>query len=482
MNRIKKCICLIIIIFMVSNSVSAETYWGYQYNEWDESEPAPNGYEPEQIVNGESLGIGKLENPKDMVVLNNELYILDSGNKRVVVLDQKYQLVRIIDQFVDNKVPYSLNAPQGLYVTEQGGLIIADTENKAVIICDKNGVILDKITKPESEVFPQTSEFKPMKVLQDQVGNYYVIVSGLFYGSAVFNTDGEFNGFFGSNKVQLTAQILADFIWKRFLTAEQIAKSERNVPIGYSSFDIDEENFIYTCTDRIRNGSNEIRKLNPVGNNILPDNEFGDREYLLYKSDLVDTSFVDLCVDDNGFIYGLDITRGRIFQYDREGNTITIFGGKGEQFGTFTTPQAIECMGKDVLVLDNTKNSITVFRPTEFGNRVRTALQLYNEGLYDEAQSPWEDVLAMYANFDFAYISIGKSLYNLGEYKEAMEYFRLGNDRTNESKAFKEYRTEWARDRFGFIMTIIMILVLFVIYRVNRKKMWKYINRYKNCR
>ena len=376
------------LLGVVSQASAAETYSGYHYNEWDESVPTPNGYLVQDTVRGEELESSAWLAPKDLYVYNNMIYLLDSGNNRIVIMDENFSVKQVLDTFSREGDPYQLNAPSGIYVADKNTIVIADTGNAAVVVCDGNGIISMMLTKPESALFPQNHEFKPTRVLKDAIGNYYAVIEGLYYGAVCYNSQGEFTGFFGSNEVKVTASVLLNHFWKRFMSNEQISYTENVVPVGYSSFDIDEENFIYTSTNQITLSENEIRKLDPSGKNILPDGDFGDLEYMVYKSSILDTSFVDICVDEDGYIYGLDVTRGRIFQFDEEGNKIFIFGGQGLQEGTFKTPTAVDTLGKRVLVLDAGKNSLTVFERSAFGKSVDQALQLFNEGLYDEARDP----------------------------------------------------------------------------------------------
>ncbi len=48
-------------------------------------------------------------------------------------------------------------------------------------------------------------------------------------------------------------------------------------------------------------------------------------------------AFVDITVDKKGFITALDQTNGELYQYDKLGNLIFIFGGIGNQDGLFKT-------------------------------------------------------------------------------------------------------------------------------------------------
>ena len=76
----------VLLLFSGSAVSASEAYAGYNYNSWSVSEPAPNAYEAVAAVSGLSAGTTEFLSPQDMVYQNGELYILDSGNARVVVL------------------------------------------------------------------------------------------------------------------------------------------------------------------------------------------------------------------------------------------------------------------------------------------------------------------------------------------------------------------------------------------------------------
>ena len=61
-----------------------------------------------------------------------------------------------------------------------------------------------------------------------------------------------------------------------------------------------------------------------------------------------------------------------------------------------------------------------------------------------------------------AYISIGKSLMAEEKFKEAAEYFKLGNDREGNSDAFQSYRNELLQKYFPWIcLGVVLIIDLF---------------------
>lgn len=291
----------------------------------------------------------------------------------------------------------------------------------------------------------------------DSTGSLYVIAFGVFQGLVAFDHTGRFTGFFGSNPVQVTLALLADRFWKSILSREQRSRMLRYVPVEYSGIDIGSDDFVYTTT-RSTN-QDQIKKLNPMGANVLTPRStaptarrFGDLESNVFKSVLITTNFVDVHVDEYGIISGLDGERGRVFQYDQECDLLFVFGGIGDQVGTFRQPVAVESRDGRVYVLDAEKASITTFALTDFGATVLAAVRYYQDGLYDQAVAPWKEVLKRDGNYELAYIGIGKALMKTGDYREAMRNFKLGYDRAGYSKAFAEYRTMLLRSRFSLFV------------------------------
>jgi hypothetical protein len=467
----------VLVYLSVAENSSADTaYRGYNYDAWGDAVPSPSGYEPERLLLGADIGVGNFSNPLDIYVDEaHRLYILDSGNNRIVILDDRFELLDVIDTIHADGQEQALDSPSGLFVTTDGVLYIADTNNNRVVKIDREGNLLREFFKPETELYPPEVVFLPKDVIVDYSDNIYVLVAGIYKGATMYSPEGSFLGFFGNEEVRATSQRLADFFWKRIFTEEQRARMVRYVPVEVGAMAIDEEGFIYTSTE------NNVKKLNPTGKNILITRlrgnvigtaRFGDIESLWLRGLNIATRFSDVCVDDDEFINVLDRTRGRVFQYDQESNLLLVFGGIGGQMGLFKSPAAIDTIGDRILVLDSTDGSITVFKPTEFGALVHDAVKLYNEGMYEEAVEPWYDVLQRDANFELAYVGIGKSLYKLKEFRDAMRFFRNGYDRTGYSQAMKKYRTAFLRAHFSTVVLIICFVIAGIALYGARKRIF----------
>lgn len=508
----------VIAVTTLVSSVSAdEAYYGYNYDWWGDPVPSQNGYVADKVVSGIDIGCGAFKDPNDFYFSQKgELYIADSGyiedgnsniKGRIVKTDGNFGLLSVYKEIdlsgvsdwvkmqegrvasgelteADFKKITNVNfsSPYGLFVDEDDMLYIADKDNDRVIAAyQDNGILKVKqiYIRPTSDVYDSSVTFNPRKVVIDKAKNVYVCIKSITQGAVVFAEDGSFNGYYGANSVQATAEVLANAFWKLVMSREQVQKMRRAVPVEFANFDIDSDGFIYTVTEVKSVTTDVVKKINPAGNNIFTklgytDYSYGDYAQYYYNGQTYKASITDIEVADDGIIDLLDFTTGRVFQYDDECNLLFIFGGTGDQKGTFTSVNAVESKDDRVYVLDGRKASITVFKQTEFGSIVHKAIELFNKGKYEEAREPWEEVMRRDANYWFAYIGIGNAYLNAGDYETAMDYFYY-NSRGGYNQAFKGFRMDFIRDNFNIIITVVLIIIvaLIVLIQINKRRKLK---------
>lgn len=463
---------------MTVNVSALETYDPYSYDRWGDPVASQAGYTAEKYVDGEMIGCGNFFEPADLFISHDNLmYIADKGNNRIVITDLDFNFIREMKEFSYNGETLTLKKPTGVFVDQYtGNIYICDTENDRVIKCDTDGKVDRLFGKPESELYDQNLTYNPSKVLVDKAGNVYVVVRSQTKGAVMFNSDGEFLGFYGANRVEATAEVLANAFWNLIGTQEQKDRRAKQTPIGFSNFDIDDDGFIFTVTDSQEVETDLVKKLNPRGDNILDslgaaDMTFGDMPPTYYSIYSKKSSLTDIDLGPNGELNILDFQHGRIFQYDKECWLLFIMGGSGDQQGLFLSAAAIESHDNHIYVLDSRKNNITVFTRTVFGEIVTEAANLYNDGLYEESLEPWQNVLKYDGNYRRAYIGIGNALYNKYEYKEAMDYFEISISRQRYNRAFEGYRDQWLKENYVMaIIVVILVIVLLVVYNKLRKR------------
>lgn len=457
----------------VSASAASETYDSYYYDFEGNSEAAPVGYSPSallsQLPNGNAL-----TNITDMYTdVYGKLYLLDSKKSVIIILDKKLNYLGEIT-VTDKGQKVEFIDAQGMCLSENGGkkfLFIADSQNRRILKCDINGKLLKVFTQPKADIFAEEEDFIPEKIIVNDSDTVLALCKGIYKGAVVFNNEGEFLGFYGSNKVQVTAQLLYDYAWKRLFGKERTRTLTSYVPIEFTNFAIDEKGFIYTITSSAQTEQG-ISRINYKGANLLSEElEFGDIENFNHINEEMPTAFIDIVNMGGGIIAALDLTRGRIFIYSKDGDNLMVFGNIGSTLGTFSQVGAIECYEDNLYIYDSTNADITMFSLTEYGKALLGATRLFLDGDYEKSNEAWEYVLEKNQSFSLAYLSIGRALSGDGEYEAAMEYFKKANAKEDYSNAFGEQRKIFLTNWLWLILLIGLVLAAAVfVLRVVLKK------------
>ena len=461
---------LILAAALSAPAAADAPYLSYDATAYRSQVPAPNAYEPDRYVTGRDIGLEGFEKPVDFAMTDKGvLYVLEESG-RVSRLSPELTLIDTIERIVDENGQESpLNAPQGLFVSADGDIYVADSDNGRVLRLSPEGVIRQTFLRPDDSTYTAET-FRPMKVTADKNGTVYVLIEGVYQGILVYTPKGEFTSFFGSPPVQVTAAQLLDRMWKKLLSKEARNNMARYVPVSFTNLDMDKKGFIYTCSSYTNNQKEQLRKLNYLGNNVYPfTGNFGETDAAVDKGTSYITSFADVKVTSSELLLGLDQTRGRVYVYDQEGNRLFTFGAPGTLVGSFRKAAAVECFDDWIYVLDADAHSLTRFAPTEYGRAILEATAYYREGQYEQALAPWQTVLGMNANYELAYSGIGQAKMKLGAYEEAVRFFRLGHDRAGESKAFEQVRTQKMRRFMPLILAGLLLLTVLLLFITSRR-------------
>ncbi|MEK4274196.1 NHL repeat-containing protein [Paenibacillus amylolyticus] len=432
----------------------------YHYSFWGDAVPSPAAYEATTIITGKKLNTTPMKEPSDMhVTANQHVFVLDSGNGRIIEMDRNFKLVRTIDSFKQEGKEDHFKNPQGLYVTEKGHLLVADSDNHRVVHLDEQGKLVKIVSEPKSDLLKADFQFKPMRIVMDKGERIYVMAEGVFDGFMEFSADGTFSSFIGANRVQVDP---VEYLWKRFATREQRSQMVMFTPTEFTNLDMDEEGFIYaTSGDR---GKDPVKKLNAQGTDILRREGYqtpqGD---LLYTQEAGPSRLIDVDVGDSDMYSVLDSSKGRIFTYNGDGYLLHIYGGIGNRLGQFNTPVALERAGDRMLVLDKALGEITVFQTTEYGRTLHEAVRSYYNGDEDQSSVLFAQAAEMNANLEYAYAGIGKALLRQKEYAESAKYFKRSMEPKGYSKAFLLYRKELMREHFSWMMSGIFLAVAAIV-------------------
>jgi len=452
--------CLLLLAYGETAYASS----AYIYNAKEEAIAIVSPYSVQRVISGASLQIGEFNAPKDVFAYENTLYVLDSGNSRIVVLHEDFSLKEQITPSDSAGNPLTFADAMGVCV-DKGSVFVADKAAKCVYVLDMNGKETGRLTAPDPALLPPDFDYTPTKVLVNSAGVIHVLSSNTYSGALQFSQDKQFVGFFGSEKVEVTPGLMIDMLWRKILTQKQQEGMKRYVPATFINFDADEKDFIYT----VRQTGTEfaqVRCLNPLGINILPEIKFGERETVYDRENKIAISSLiqDVTVDNMGFISIIDSSKGRVFQYDQRSQMLFAFGGRGYTEGSFQMPAAIENIGDRLVVLDESLSNLTVFVPTDFGAAIRQGMKLYNEGKYEECEPYWNTVLKSAGYYGPARSGMGKIYEKQGQYQKAAKEYELAFDSQGYSDAFRQVRDSEIRRFFPVIMISVLLLLLGMVW------------------
>ncbi|MCM3749053.1 hypothetical protein M3223_16985 [Paenibacillus pasadenensis] len=450
-------IALIVIMLFPASASASEPYDTFYVNHGTGQEWI--SYMQDVYTTGDMIvgsGDTALNRPADLFVADNDdIYVADTGNNRVVQLDDKGKWIRAIGT---EEGPGRLSGPEGVFVTHDGMIYVADTGNQRVVIYNSEGVFTKELKKPDSQFLPESYYFVPVKIVVDDRNVLYAVSRGSYQGLMRIGKEDEFTGFFGGNKSSAT---LMDRIKRLIFTEEQLEKETAIRPQEVSNVTLSDEGFIFTTTTGAE--SDQIKQLSAGGSNSLKG----------VKHD--SAQLVDVALDSNQFIYVLDQrlssreTRGKgtITIYSPSGTELFRFGKtlqEPDQRGILSNPVSIDINSRnDLLVLDSNLNLIQMYNRTGFGTTFFQAATDYYEGDYEKSKANWQEVVEQNELISLIYSGLAEVANKEGNIEAAMEYFKITYDAEGYSEAFWTYRMRWIEKYF--VLTLVSLLALWLLYR-----------------
>ena len=391
---------------------------------------------------------------EDMFITENGvIYVADTGNGRVVKLNDAYEVETIYGE-------EELQGPTGLYVDDAGTVFVADARQDEIFIFAADGSVVNQFGRPSEPLFGKNREFLPRKIAVDARENLYIISEGSVNGIVQMNTNGNFIGYFGANTATMSLKMI---LQRLFLTDEQLDQFIKNEAASPSNLTIDHQSLVFTVTAGTDYWES-IRRYTISGKNVFPEIVFGS------------STFRDVHVSEDGLVLAVDAD-GYIAEYDLNGTMLFFFGAKdngNQRLGTIKNPMAIERFGEYIYVLDKDKDALVVYETTSFAREVHEGVRLYIEGFYQEAMPYFEDILDFNGSLIMAYQGIADAYFKAGDYDNALANYRYAEDRDGYSQAFWELRNFVLQQYLSqaFLGFLGLTLVFQVVKRADRRYHW----------
>lgn len=504
MKRIRTTVIISIffLLLLPSIRVEASSFPSYNYDFFRDTVPSKPSFDVERIVYiGDLEGVYNFGDIADLDSSNDRVFIADKTGSQVVVTDHDLEFVTRITLLkdIDGNIVMNgdkqerISKPEGVYVTKDGDLYIADTGYDNPEIEGTSGRIIQlspgidpKNNNPfyylkriiyEPQNMVSSNQFIPQKIAVDNANRIYTIIKGGNEGIIEMNPDGTFSRYFGTTQIRVN---LWNYFWKQLASDEQRQKMNLTFAPPYNNLDIDKNGFIYT-TNSDPDVIDKIQRINPSGINVI--REFG---YFKPIGDIKQSNsqkpsiFSAISVNEFGMYAALDSQNKKVFVYNFDGELLFILGEGGGYEGALNKPSDVAWVKDKIIVSDEVNRSIIVYKPTRFGEEVLRATEAYENGQWDVAGEHWQEAIKLNANYDIAYVGYGKILYMQEAYEEAMENFKLGNNRSYYSMAFREHRNTILQENFLLFISPLILLVGWVLVtemiynRKEGKNEWKH--------
>ncbi len=251
----------------------------------------------------------KLNQPSDVFIdeKNEEIYVVDAGNRRVVVFD--------MDGFYRYQFAMSSSksgGPRSLVVDNRDEILVVI--GGKVACCDFRGSLLEYV---DFDGFPYAEKVNATRIKIDKENNYYVLDTAK---QRVLVFDSNWNFKFAIDKESLP-------------NAQKKVGKKQAGPIKSSSIVdiwVDDEGMVYL--------------LDSMGSKVLI---FNDEGKYLRSIGQPGASFETLsfpngvAVDNQGRVLVMDTTSHGMLGYDKEGKFLFALGGLGQSEGRFYFPRHV---------------------------------------------------------------------------------------------------------------------------------------------
>lgn len=253
----------------------------------------------------------KLNSPNDVFIdeKHGEIYVVDSGNRRVVVFDMdgfyRYQFV----------VPGNLGGSPNSLVLNNRDEILMVVGGK-VAVCDFRGSFLEYV---EFKEFPDAEKVRGTRLKIDKEDNYYLL-DAIKQRILVFDSDWNFKFAIGRENMPYV---------KKAITAPN-GKEHKTKPLNVSDICVDEDGKIY-LVDSI---ASYVFVFDGKGKYLRSIGEPGATFNTL--------SFPNgVAVDNQGRVLVVDTTGNGLLGYSKDGKFLFALGGLGKRAGRFYFPKYV---------------------------------------------------------------------------------------------------------------------------------------------
>lgn len=186
MQKSKKIYCryllvLSLLVSLITGICTSAFADSYTYDIRGNQVPAPDAYELERTVYASELGLESMSTVSAVYYRNGKVYVTLKGT--IVIADENFENAVYITEYTrDDGTKSAINAPTGIWVTEDGHIYICEMDQGEIIEFDENYKFVRAIGDPNC--IGLTVAYKPKRIAVDSVGRMYVLVNNCYEGFA----------------------------------------------------------------------------------------------------------------------------------------------------------------------------------------------------------------------------------------------------------------------------------------------------------
>ena len=264
--------------------------------------------------------------PSAVVADGERLYVLDTGNNRILSTDGLGVVDAIICETDD--CAFTLASPEDMDVHD-GLFYVANTGRGTVEVIDPSGTVVRTIEFPADETAARTTG-----VFVAADGSVYVsdATSGRV---GIFGPDGEFRNFFGE--------------------AGGPGALSFSSPAGLT---VDSDGNLYVAEYTV----GRVQKLSPAGRHLAM--------FEMVPGAVNVSEATDVVIGDNGFLYMADNKRSIVHVFAESGRYLGIVGlvdaARRDSTGALLRPYGLEIQGDTLTVIDRVRGQLNFTIPEEY--------------------------------------------------------------------------------------------------------------------
>lgn len=390
-----------------------------------------------------------LSRPGDLFLLNDHMYIADTGNGRAIRVNLKSGQRDIFGKGL-------FTSPTGIAADEEGRVYVADSGKAEAYRFSSDLKLEQAYTKPNSPKFGSNAQYRPVKVAPANDGGVYLVNEGSVAGLIHMDGGGTFLGYYGASNVHLSP--FEQFL-DAILTEAQKSRSLKRTPPSFANIFRAPDGLVYSIN---RGNGATVNRHNIGGINILKNEE-------LPKID----SAVDMTVTPRGEIFVID-SSGYITEMTPDGYLVNIFGGPAEgadRAGLFVIPSGIASDPQgNLYVIDQEKDYVQVFTQAQSQAKLHEAIYSYTKGDYENSKELLHNVVRVNNTSRLAHTYLGKNYFQEGEYELAAKHFKLSRQISDYSEAFWEIRNQWLQKNLVIVFAGVLVLIVFLLWAKSRRQ------------